>query len=289
MAEFSWWTGGQIGYLDTPDGRVAYRYWEEARDAAKTLLGIHGIGGNNDNYIALGEALKPDVAVYAIDLAGHGESGTPGDVAGLEVHLRNLDALSALIRARHPNAKHYLAGYSLGAAYASVYVARNGHRFDGVILFAAPFRTTLMPSPHMHIIFRALTILAPRKRIRIGGRSEDRLDPRYRFAMHTEKFIGARTLRSLKVALDMVTLGERALPGVTIPTLIIHSDADSAAPPDGARLAYERLGSRDKALHWVPGAQHDLYDMVSGVKSSEVSGEQRSLVIQPVREWLEMH
>jgi len=289
MTEYSWWTGGQVEAIDTPDGRLAYRFWDEARDAHKTLLGIHGIGGNNDNFIALGEALKPDVAVYAIDLDGHGQSGTPGDVADRGVHMRNLDALSELIRWRHPSARHFIAGYSLGAAYAPAYVARNGNRFDGLILLAAPYRSILTPPKHVELIFRALAAIAPRGALPVGARSEDGIDPRYVFEMKSDKFIRARTLRSLKVSLDMVSLGERALSRVAIPTLIVHGDADPVARPDGAQLAHDRLGASDKTLRWIPGAKHDLYDVVSGVKSSDVSDAQRALVIDAVREWLADH
>jgi alpha-beta hydrolase superfamily lysophospholipase len=289
MPEFTRWAGGQVGYLDTSDGRLAYRYWDEAGSAARTLLGIHGIGGNNDNYIALGEALKPDVAVYAIDLAGSGESGTPGDVASRDAHLRNLDTLAALIRARHPGARHYLAGFSLGVAYASVWLARNGNTCDGLILFAPPFRNIFKLPPHIEVAFRVLSRLAPSRRIRVARRSGDKVDARYRFEMDNDKFIRERTLRMLKVSADVVPAGERALSRVTIPTLIIHGDADTVAFPEGARLTYQRLGAADKTLHWIPGAKHDLYDVMSGIRSDEVKDEQRVLVIQKVREWLEEH
>jgi alpha-beta hydrolase superfamily lysophospholipase len=289
MPEFSWWRGGQVAYLNTPDGRVAYRYWDEARGAAKTVLGIHGIGGNNDNFIALGEALKPDVAVYAIDLAGHGQSGTPGDVDSRDVHLRNLDALAALIRARHPAAQHFVAGFSLGAAYAPVWIARDGRNCSGLILFAPPYRNAFKLPPHMRVVFRVASRLMPQRFIRIGGRNVDRVEPRYRFEMHSDKFIRRRTLRSLRVAADIVTEGERVLPCVTLPTLIVHGDADQAALPDSAHLAYDRLGAADKTLKWIPGARHDLYDVLSGVKSSDVGDEQRAWVIEAVREWLATH
>ena len=289
MPDYTWWSGGQVTYLDTPDGRLAYRYWEEARDATRTLIGIHGLGGNNDNYIALGEALKPGVAVYAIDLAGNGESGTSGDVADREAHLRNLDALSALIRARHPSARHYVAGYSLGAAYASVWIARHACTHSGMILLASPFRSVIRPPKHLEIVFRALAAIAPQRRIPVKFRSESGVDPRYVFETSGDKFIRTRTLRSLKVALDTLPAGERALPQITIPTLIVHGDADRVAPPEGARLAYDRLGAIDKTLRWIPNAQHDLHDVLSGIKRSDVSDAQRAPVIETVREWLDNH
>ncbi len=289
MPEYTWWTGGEVAHLDTTDGRVAYRFWDEARRATKTLIGIHGFGGNSDNYIALGEALKPDVAVYAIDLAGNGQSGTPGDVRDRAVHLGNLDALFALIRSRHPDARHFVAGYSLGAAYAPLWVTYNGHDFGGMILFAAPFSNVLSPPPRLRPVFNALATVAPTFRLRMEVRDEDAVDPRYVFAARSEGYIRKRTLRSLRVASDVVIEGRRALEHVMIPTLIVHGDADTVARPGGARIAHYRLGSTDKTLHWIPGAKHDLFDVLSGIKSDAVSDEQRALVIHRVRDWLAAH
>jgi alpha-beta hydrolase superfamily lysophospholipase len=309
MPEFTWWTGGMIDSLDTPDGRLAYRYWKEAQRAPKTLIGIHGFGGQNDNYIGLGEALKPDVAVYAIDLAGNGESGTRGDVESRAVHLRNLETLSALVRARHPNAKHFVAGYSLGAAYAALWAAQSraaesrvaqgwaaqdsaaqGHQdFSGLILFAPPYRNVLTPPPAMRRIFNLWAAIMPTFRLRMDLRSDDSIDPRYVFAAQGERFIRRRTLRLLRVSMEVVAASKAALPDVKIPTLIVHGDADPVAHPGSARIAYYRIGASDKTLHWVRDAQHDLYDVLSGIKSSAVSDAQRALVVGPVRAWLETH
>ena len=268
---------------------MAYRYWDEARQAAKTLIGIHGFGGNRDNYIALGEALKSDTAVYAIDLHGNGQSGQPGDTPDRALHFRDLEALLTLVRSRHPGARHYLAGYSLGAAYAALWTARRPNVFSGLILFAAPFSNVLTPPPKMRAVFSVWARLMPTFRLGLRVPTEDGIDPRYVFAAQQSDFISKRTLRSLKVSMDVVPDSRKALPHVTLPTLILHGDADPVAQPAGARLAYDGLGAEDKTLHWIPGAQHDLYDVVSGFKSSAVTDEQRALVIRPVRDWLERH
>ena len=289
--EFTWWEGGALGTLDTPDGRVAYRFWDEARHAPKTLIGIHGFGGNSDNFIALGEALKPHIAVYAIELHGNGLSGQPGDVNDRAVHFRNLDALLAWVQARHPNAQRYVAGYSLGVAYAALWAAQADRSadFSGLILFAPPYRNILTPPPHMRAVFNLWTRLMPTFRLKMNVLPDEGTYSRYAFAMRDRHFIRRRTLRSLKVSMDIVTESKSALPYVTLPTLIVHGDADPIARPGGARIAHYRLGATDKTLHWVPGAQHDLYDVLSGFKCSDVNDAQRALVIEPVCKWLESH
>jgi len=291
QSEFTWWEGGTLGALDTPDGRVAYRSWDAARHAPKTLIGIHGFGGNSDNFIALGEALKPDIAVYAIELHGNGLSGQPGDVADRAVHFRNLDALFALLQVRHPEARHYVAGYSLGVAYAALWTARADRSadFSGLLLFAPPYRNVLTPPPHVRAVFNVWTRFMPGFRLKMDVLPDEGTYSRYAFAMRDRHFIRRRTLRSLKVSMDIVTESQHALPHIRLPALIVHGDADPIARPGGAQIAHDHLGSTDKTLHWIPGAKHDLYDVLSGFKGSDVSDAQRALVIDPVRTWLASH
>lgn len=289
QSRFRDWQGGEVEFIDTANGRVAYRHWPKAQDASRILIGIHGIGGNSDNYIAIGEALKPDVAVYAIDLAGNGQSGTAGDVQSTDVHFRNLDALWALVQKRHAQARHYVAGYSLGAAYAPAWITRRRIATAGLLLFAPPFHSALMLSQPWSTIFALTVKLMPMRKIYMGPRRNGYSDPRFLHGVNSDRFISHRTLRSLKVSLDIVAIGQRALCDICTPTLIVHGDEDVIARPEGAQIAFDALAGDDKTLHWVCGADHYLYDVLHGIKDSKITDAQRGLVIQPVHDWLERH
>jgi alpha-beta hydrolase superfamily lysophospholipase len=288
-SRFTHWSGGEVAFIDTADGRVAYRYWPEAQGASRTLIGIHGIGGNSDNYIAVGEALKPDVALYAIELTGNGQSGAPGDVKSIDVHFRNLDALWTRIQKRHAHARHYVAGYSLGAAYAPAWITRRHIAIAGLLLFAPPFHNAMMLSRPWSLIFRIVVRLMPHRRIYMGPRKNGYSDPRREYVALSDGFITHRTLRSLKVSSDMVAIGRRALREIRIPALIIHGDEDDLARPQGALIAFDALSSEDKTLQWVHGGNHYLYDVLNGIKDGHTTDAQRALVLQPMREWLERH
>jgi alpha-beta hydrolase superfamily lysophospholipase len=49
-----------------------------------------------------------------------------------------------------------------------------------------------------------------------------------------------------------------------VPLLILHGGADTAAPIQGSRLLFAQAASKDKTLHEVPGAFHDLWHEPEG-------------------------
>lgn len=90
---------------------------EPARDV---LVFLHGVGANMGcGYLDFGLSLHGanGCAVWLPDLRGHGRSGGPRGHAAEAAQLhRDLDAVLAAARARHPQARLWLGGHSAGAA-----------------------------------------------------------------------------------------------------------------------------------------------------------------------------
>jgi pyruvate dehydrogenase E2 component (dihydrolipoamide acetyltransferase) len=98
-------------YIDLPIGTVRYAKYG---DGGKTLLFIHGFGGDLDNWLFNVNTLAENHTVYAVDLPGHGrsiKSLTDASLAGLSKFvLEFMDALSI--------DSANLVGHSLGGAIA---------------------------------------------------------------------------------------------------------------------------------------------------------------------------
>src|SRR5262249_57450892 len=63
--------GAAHEFLDLPEGRIRYA---KRGSGAKTVILIHGFGGDLDNWLFNIDALAEDATVYALDLPGHGQS-----------------------------------------------------------------------------------------------------------------------------------------------------------------------------------------------------------------------
>lgn len=127
-------------FVTARDGtRLAYRLYP-GRAGGGVAVVIHGSTGLASGMHALASALAAaGTAVYAIDLRGHGESGTLGDIGYRGQLEDDLADLVAVIEQRSPGERRLLIGHSLGGGFilraASEAV---GQRFDG-FLALSPF------------------------------------------------------------------------------------------------------------------------------------------------------
>lgn len=129
------------GVLQGPDGsRVRYRRWLPAGDVRATVQVVHGASEHSGRYSRLaGELTAHGLAVYAMDLRGHGrtaESTGIGRFGGLGVDavLGDVQALHLVMDERHPGAPRILLGHSMGSIIALAAAERNGADLAGLVL-----------------------------------------------------------------------------------------------------------------------------------------------------------
>lgn len=99
--------------VDLGNGRVAAFLRAGGGEGAPAVL-VHGFGGDKTNWLFNQEALSLGRTAYAFDLAGHGESGLPGEDASPAALA---DDLAAALDALGIAGAH-LVGHSLGGAVA---------------------------------------------------------------------------------------------------------------------------------------------------------------------------
>jgi alpha-beta hydrolase superfamily lysophospholipase len=95
----------------------------------------------------LGKALSAEgIPVFAPDIRGHGNTGIRGDIDHAGELDDDLADFIAAVRARHPNAKLVLMGFSSGGGYALYVAARPlGRSFARTVLLSpmlGPFAPT---------------------------------------------------------------------------------------------------------------------------------------------------
>lgn len=104
-------TGDGYAFIEAGGYRLRY---SKMGDAARTVILIHGFGGDADRWLFTQQPLAAAATVYALDLPGHGQSGKQvrdGSISGLAaVVIAFMDALDL--------AKVELVGHSLGGAIA---------------------------------------------------------------------------------------------------------------------------------------------------------------------------
>ena len=120
------------GGYDTVDvGGIRVRYSRQG-EGDKTVVLLHGFGGDLDNWLFNVGPLAARADVVALDLPGHGESA-------LSLPGPSLEALAAFVVAFLDQVgieRCHLAGHSLGAAVAAQVALDQPDRVAGLVLIA---------------------------------------------------------------------------------------------------------------------------------------------------------
>jgi non-heme chloroperoxidase len=101
---------------------IAYRVWQPSPPAADpplVVIAIHGSSSQSASMHPLGKALAAQgIPVYAPDIRGHGATGVRGDIDYAGELDDDLADFTTMVRAKNPNAKLVLIGFSSGGGYA---------------------------------------------------------------------------------------------------------------------------------------------------------------------------
>jgi alpha-beta hydrolase superfamily lysophospholipase len=120
---------------------LAYRHYP-ARGASvgRVAILVHGSSGSSPSIHALGDALAArGVETYAVDIRGHGASGTRGDIAYVGQLEDDLADFVAVVRKTNPTAPLTLLGHSAGGGFALRVASSNIQGLFARTILLAPY------------------------------------------------------------------------------------------------------------------------------------------------------
>ena len=207
----------------------------------RTLVFVHGSGGDHTNWIQQYTPLKTAFNIAALDLPGHGRSEGPGE--------REVSAYAGWVKQVLDGlgiAKPVMIGHSLGAAICLTFAIRYGDAAAAVVPVGGGLKMPVNPlileglrqDPGAVIALAAKFSVAKPNRERLSGtlaESLSRVDP--------------EIIHGDFSACDGLDVTE-AVAGIRIPALIICGADDKMTPPSLSQ------GIRDG----IPGAQLALIE-----------------------------
>jgi pimeloyl-ACP methyl ester carboxylesterase len=211
----------------------------------KTLVFIHGSGGDHTNWIRQYTLLKNAFNIAALDLPGHGRSEGPGEQdvsAHVEWVKKILDGLKIV--------KPVLIGHSLGAAIALSFVIRYDTVAAAVVPVAGGVKMPVNPvilegflkDPASVIGMAAKFSIAKQNREKFSGLIAESLSRINPGIIHGD-FSACNSLNITE-----------AVAGIRIPALVICGAEDKMTPPSLSQFISDRIpGAR---LTLIEGAGH---------------------------------
>ena len=119
---------------------ILYRQWGSSSPKAALIL-IHGLGGHSNNWEFMANFLiKHDIASYAIELKGFGNTeGTKGHIDSLNTYIKDVRRLCNIIKKEHRGRPVFVAGESMGGIIAFLAAIKKPGLFRGMICMSPGF------------------------------------------------------------------------------------------------------------------------------------------------------
>jgi acylglycerol lipase len=228
------------------------------------LLIVHGLAEHSGRYQHVAEHLAGlGYAVYALDHRGHGQSGgVRSDVIRFEDYLADLKTFLDAVKGREPGRQVFLIGHSMGGAIVTLFAARYGGDFDGLITSGASVQVGGNVSPLLVGLSKIIAALAPRlPTVPLDAEAVSR-DPEVvaRYRSDPLNYLGKVRARTGAQLLRAARLIAAELPHITLPVLILHGTADRLTDPAGSQMIYDGVSSADKTLKFYDGLYHEIFN-----------------------------
>jgi len=231
-----------MGFVETANGRLFFTSYNKT--SSNVLLLIHGAGGNHQSWPPVLRRLT-DVAVYALDLPGHGRSESPAcdNIAGYADAVINfIDALGLQ--------KVTLLGHSMGGAIAQAIALRHHPAVGQLILLGTgatlPVSDMILgqimsdQAGTVHLVNKfSWARTAPAEMVSMGEKVMLKVDPAI---LHAD-FVACNTF-DVTDQLDQIT----------VPTLVISGDKDKMTPVENGRFLADHIPNAKFAI--VEGGGH---------------------------------
>ncbi len=258
-----------------------YRIWEpETLPIAKAVV-VHGYAEHSGRYDYVGKYLAGNsIKVYAFDNYGHGQSsGKRALVTSIENFVSNLDSFVKFVKKDGEDLKLFIIGHSMGGAIAAIYAAEHGSVIDGIITSSA----AIMPVPNLYPPFdiiaeffskfipEAKTVNLPAQKLS----KDQKVVENYKSDSLT--YTGKVKLRTAAEFSRIQKIVKKKCSNILNPILIMHGSKDRLAKPEGSRLLYNIVSSKDKEIKIFEGLKHELFNE-----------PEKDKVLNVVKEWLYM-
>lgn len=269
------------GTLNTPDGLALFtRQWVPDGPVRAAVVLVHGLHEHSGRYAYLASALmRRGLAVYALDLRGHGQSPGPrGQVGAFDEYVGDVRLFLDRVRTEADGAPLFLMGHSMGGlVVAATLVDRGTDGLAGVVL-SSP---ALQVSENTPALLRTLAPLvarwvpnAPASRLDLSCLSHDptverqfREDP-LTIKQGVRARLGYEILRTSERVRQRPEAFDR-------PLYLFHGTADTLTDPRGTEWLAAHAASDDVTLRLYEGLYHETLHEVD-----------RDEVIGALADWL---
>lgn len=224
-------------------GKMAYH--ENSVKSEKTLVLIHGFGGNKDNWNRMVDLWKGKYHVIAPDLPGHGES-VSSETLGYTT-AQQAERFEAFLKAKKVKNIH-LVGHSMGGAIALRYVHNNTENVKSLILIDAMGMhhtksdgDLLVERSEKNPLYDVCTKERFETLVSYSMRKTSHIPSLFKEVMFEEKCERKALEKILYEGMFQDVKLDAIAKNITVPTLIIWGEKDRIIHPNNGKLFHHTI------------------------------------------------
>lgn len=261
--------------------RIVYDVWEpEDADCRGVVVLCHGYAEHARRYDHVAQRFgDAGLAVYALDLRGHGRSG------GKRVYLRDISeytddfhTLVGIAAAEYPELDRVVLGHSMGGGIVFAYGVEHPDDYAAVVLSGPAVDAQDGVSPVKALVANTLGRILPGLPVEQLPTDAVSRDPEVVAAYNADPLVHHGKLPA-GIARALIGVGEtmpQRAAALTAPLLVVHGEQDKLIPVQGSRHLMECVGSQDAQLKVYPELYHEVFNE-----------PERETVLNDVVAWIE--
>jgi alpha-beta hydrolase superfamily lysophospholipase/uncharacterized protein YbjT (DUF2867 family) len=260
--------------------KVFLRSWRPPSAPRGVVVIVHGLMAHSGLYEPVARSLVgSNLAVYALDLPGHGKSeGEPYFTDTVDRYVDDVAKVVEIAKTRDPGLPVFVLGHSAGGVVSCTYALDHQRDIAGVVCESFAYE---VPAPDFELaLLKGLSRVAPHLHVFKLKDEDFSRDPKFVEQMKADPLVHHMAYPTSTIA-ALVRSDERLkneLANITLPVLIVHGTADKVTKPSGSQHFYDNAGSADKTLKLYEGHYHDLLNDVG-----------KDVVMTDITEWIARH
>ena len=215
--------------------------------AKKTLVFVHGSGGDHTAWVNQYGRLKDDFNIAALDLPGHGRSEGPGE-REVGRYVEWVEKIILKLGAPRP----VLIGHSIGAAISLAFALKSGDRLSGIVPLGGGATMPVNPAILDGVKADPVAVIAMVSKIAVAKANRERLTGALTASL---SLVNPETLYGDFLACSRFDVTE-TVSRIRVPALIVCGDEDKMTPAAMSQYLKDQIPGAQ--LEMISGAGHYL-------------------------------
>ncbi len=232
-----------------PDGyRLPLHQWSAVAQPQIVVLGLHGFNDYSHAFQPLAQELSVHgITTYAVDQRGFGATAQAGRWFGVRSLVEDLRTLTTLLHQRHPQARLYVVGESMGGAVALLAAVRHSLPVAGLVLVApAVWSRDSMPW-YQRLALDTVPRIWPGLKLSKAGIYRTPSDNAVMLQAMADDPLALKKSRvdALQGITNLMDAARVAAPKLQSPTLLLYGEHDEIIPANAFCRMLADLPERD--------------------------------------------